>query len=162
VREAIAADIRRLREAADGPIQDASTRLRIESLRNEVNALMEQMEKDDAYVGAWRAKRNELKELEQAGVGLELSRYDGLFRQASEWCAPIKSAIQLANDIDASLRALESMQPVIEQATENLNQSLQTQLVQPVPEAPNNGLVQTARNQERSAQSKLDNWEEAA
>ncbi|WP_454456630.1 AAA domain-containing protein [Thauera phenylacetica] len=160
VREAIAADIRRLREAADGPIQDANTRLRIESLRNEVNALMEQMEKDDAYVGAWRAKRNELKELEQAGVGLELSRYDSLFRQASEWCAPIKSAIQLANDIDASLRALESMQPLIEQATENLNQSLRTQLAQPVPEAPNNGLVQTARNQERSAQSKLDNWEE--
>lgn len=160
VREAIAADIRRLREAADGPIQDANTRLRIESLRNEVNALMEQMEKDDAYVGAWRAKRNELKELEQAGVGLELSRYDGLFRQASEWCAPIKSTTQLANDIDASLRALDSMQPVIEVATENLNQSLQTQLVQPVPEAPNNGLVQTARNQERSAQSKLDNWEE--
>ncbi|MBF3235998.1 AAA family ATPase [Aeromonas veronii] len=160
VREAIAADIRRLREAADGPIQDANTRLRIESLRNEVNALMEQMEKDDAYVGAWRAKRNELKELEQAGVGLELSRYDGLFRQASEWCAPIKSAIQLANDIDASLRALESMRPLIEQATENLNQSLRTQLAQPVPEAPNNGLVQTARNQERSAQSKLDNWEE--
>lgn len=160
VREAIAADIRRLREAADGPIQDACTRLRIESLRNEVSALMEQMEKDDAYVGAWRAKRNELKELEQAGVGLELSRYDGLFRQASEWCAPIKNATQLANDIDASLRALESMQPVIEQATESLNQSLQTQLVQPVPEAPNNGLVQAARNQERSAQSKLDNWDE--
>ncbi|WP_217542599.1 DEAD/DEAH box helicase [Vibrio metschnikovii] len=160
VREAIAADIRRLREATDGPIQDANTRLRIESLRNEVNTLMEQMEKDDAYVGAWRAKRNELKELEQAGVGLELSRYDGLFRQASEWCAPIKSAIQLANDIDASLRALDSMQPVIEDATESLNQSLRTQLAQPVPEAPNNGLVQAARNQERSAQSKLDNWEE--
>lgn len=160
VREAIAADIRRLREAADGPIQDANTQLRIESLRNEVNALMEQMAKDDAYVGAWRAKRNELKELEQAGVGLELSRYDGLFRQASEWCAPIKSATQLADDIDASLRALDSMQPVIEQATENLNQSLRTQLMEPVPEAPNNSLVQTARNQERSAQSKLDSWEE--
>lgn len=160
VREAIAADIRRLREAADAPIQDANTRLRIESLRNEVSALMEQMEKDDAYVGAWRAKRNELKELEQAGVGLELSRYDGLFRQASEWCAPIKSATQLADDIDASLRALESMQPVIEQATESLNQSLRTQLAQPVPEAPNNGLVQAARNQERSAQSNMDSWEE--
>lgn len=159
-REAIAADIRRLREAADAPLQDANTRLRIESLRNEVNALMEQMAKDDVYVGAWRAKRNELKELEQAGVGLELSRYDGLFRQASEWCAPIKNATQLANDIDASLRALESMQPVIEQATKSLNQFLQTQLEQPVPEAPNNGLVQAARNQERSAQSKLDNWDE--
>ncbi|MCL6417045.1 AAA domain-containing protein [Aestuariirhabdus sp. Z084] len=160
VREAIAADIRRLREAADGPIQDASTRLRIESLRNEVNALMEQMEKDDTYVGAWRAKRNELKELEQAGVSLDRGRYDGLFRQASEWCAPIKSATQLADDIDASLRVLESMQPVIEQDTESLNQSLQTQLVQPLPEAPSNGLVQAARNEERGAQSNLDNWEE--
>ncbi|WP_201790043.1 hypothetical protein, partial [Cronobacter sakazakii] len=71
VRDAIAADIRRLRESADGPIQDAKTRLRIESLRNEVNALMEKMEKDDAYLRAWRAKRNELKELEQVGVGLD-------------------------------------------------------------------------------------------
>jgi len=160
VREAIAADIRRLREAADGPIQDVSTRLRIESLRDEVASLMDQMVHDGSLVTSWQVKKKELKELEQIGVGLELSRYDGLFRQASEWCAPIKSAIQLANDIDASLRTLESMQPVIEQATENLNQSLQTQLVQPVPEEPNNGLVQTARNQERSAQSKLDNWEE--
>lgn len=159
-REAIAADIRRLREAADGPIQDASTRLRIESLRNEVNALMEQMEKDDAYVGAWRSKRNELKELEQAGVGLEISRYDGLFRQASEWCAPIKSATQLANDIDASLRALESMQPDIEQAVEILKQSLQVQLSQPAPEVPSDGLVRGAQNQERIAQSNLDDWNE--
>jgi hypothetical protein len=160
VRDAIAADIRRLRESADGPIQDAKTRLRIESLRNEVNALMEKMEKDDAYLRAWRAKRNELKELEQVGVGLDRTRYDGLFRQAAEWCAPINNATQLANDIDASLRALESVLPVIEQATESLSQSLLTQLAQPVPEAPNNGLVQTARSQERSAQSKLDNWEE--
>jgi hypothetical protein len=79
-------------EAANGPIQDASTRLRIESLRNEVKALEEQMEKDDAFVDAWRATRKELKELEQAGVGLERSRYDGLFRQATKWCAPIENA----------------------------------------------------------------------
>jgi len=52
VREAIAADIRRLRDAADSPIQDASTRLRIEALRNEVKALEERMEKDDAFVDA--------------------------------------------------------------------------------------------------------------
>ena len=160
VREAIAADIRRLRETEDSSIQDANTQLRIESLRKEVNALMDQMEKDDAYVGAWRAKRNELKELEQTGVGLALSRYDGLFRQASEWCAPIKSATQLANEINESLHALEIMRPVIEQAMESLSQSLRTQLAQPVPEAPNNALVQAARSQERSALSKLENWEE--
>lgn len=159
-REAFAADIRRLREAADGPIQDASTRLRIESLRNEVNALMEQMEKDDTYVGAWRAKRNELKELEQAGVGLDRGRYDGLFSQAHEWCAPIKNAAQLANDIDASLSLLEKGRPVIERAIESLKQSLQTLLLQPLADAPNDGHVQAARNQERSAQSKLDNWDE--
>ena len=33
------------------------------------------MEKDDAFVDAWRAKRKELKDLEQAGAGLERSRY---------------------------------------------------------------------------------------
>ena len=159
VREAIAADIRRLREAANAPIQDPSTRLRIESLRNEVKVLEEQMEKDDAFVDSWRARRKELKELEQAGTGLERSRYDGLFRQASKWCAPIENAAQLADDIDASLNALEMAQPVIEQAIESLKQSLQTQLLQPVPEAPNDGLVQAAQSLEHSIQNKLDDWD---
>ncbi|HBP6331109.1 AAA domain-containing protein [Pseudomonas aeruginosa] len=158
-REAIYADIRRLREAADGPIQDASTRLRIESLRNEVKALEEQMEKDDAFVDAWRATRKELKELEQTGVGLERGRYDSLFRQASEWCAPIKNATQLADEMDASLTALERTRPVIDQAIETLKQFMQAQLSQPATEAPNDGLVRSARNQERSAQSKLDDWD---
>jgi len=160
VREAIAADIRRLREAADGPVQDASTRLRIESLIREVKALDEQMEQDSAFMDAWRAKRKELKELQKAGVGLDRSRYDGLFRQADEWCAPIQNAAQLADHIDASLSVLDRKQPVIEQAIESLKQSLQTLLLQPAPEAPNDGLVQAVRNQERSAQSKLDNCDE--
>lgn len=160
VREAIAADIRRLREAANGPIQDASTRLRIESLRSEVKALEEKMEKDDAFVDAWRATRKALKELEQAGVGLERSRYDCLFRQVSKWCAPNGNAPQLADEMCASLTALDRTQPVIDQAIEILKQSLQTQLSQPAPEAPDDGLMRAARNQERSAQSKLDNWDE--
>ncbi|WP_312451493.1 DEAD/DEAH box helicase [Stutzerimonas nitrititolerans] len=158
-REAIYADIRRLREAANGPIQDASTRLRIESLRNEVKALEEQMEKDDAFVDAWRATRKELKELEQAGVGLERSRYDGLFRQAAKWCTPNENATQLADEMDASLAALERAQLVIGQAIETLKQFMQAQLSQPEPEAPNDGLVRAARHQERSAQSKLDDWD---
>lgn len=159
-QEAIAADIRRLREAANGPIQDASTRLRIESLRNEVKALEEQMEQDDAFVDAWRATRKELKELEQAGVGLERSRYDGLFRQAAKWCTPNENATQLADEIDASLAALERAQPVIGQAIEILKQSLQVQLSQPTPEVPCDGLVRGAQNQERIAQSNLDDWNE--
>ena len=160
VREAIAADIRRLQEAANGPIQDASTRLRIESLRNEVKALEEQMEKDDTFVDAWRATRKELKELEQAGVGLERDRYDGLFRQANKWCAPNGHATQLADEMDASLIALDKVRLVIEQSIEILKQSVQTQLSRPATEAPNDGLVRGAQNQERSAQSKMDNWDE--
>lgn len=158
VKEAVSADIRRLREGAAGLIQDASTRLRIEALQNEVNTLMEQMAKDDAYVGAWRAKRNELKELEQAGTGLERSRYAGLFRQASEWCAPIENATLLADEMAASLVKLENTQLVIEQAIDVLMQSLQSQLSQPAPEAPNDSLVRDAQNQERSVQIKLDDW----
>lgn len=159
-REAISADIRRLREAADGPIQDASTRLRIESLQSEVKALEEQMEKDDAFVDAWRARRKELKELERAGVGLDRSRYDGLFRQATKWCASIENATQLADEMDASLTVLERAQPVIEQVIEILQQSMQTQLSQPAPDVPTDGLVRGARNQECSTQSQLDNWDE--
>ncbi|MGI2166499.1 AAA domain-containing protein [Shewanella oncorhynchi] len=160
VREAIAADIRRLREAADSPIQDASTRLRIESLRNKVKALEEQMEKDDAFVDAWRATRKELKDLEQAGVGLERCRYEGLFRQAAKWCAPIENASLLADEIAASLTELERKQPVIEQAVEILKQSLQVQLSQPAPEVPSDGLMRAAQNKERIAQSNLDDWNE--
>lgn len=160
VREAIAADIRHLREAADGPIQDASTRLHIELLRNEVKALEEQMEKDDAFVDTWRAKRKELRKLEQAGAVLERSRYDGLFRQATNWCASIENATQLADEMDASLTALEKAQPVIEQAIEILKKSIQSQLSLPALEAPNDGFVRGARNKERSAQCELDDWNE--
>ncbi len=160
VREAIAADIRRLREAADGPIQDVSTRLRIESLRDEVASLMDQMVHDGSLVTSWQAKKKELKELEQIGVGLDLSRYEGLFCQASEWCAPIKSASQLADEMDASLTMLERAQPGIKQAVEIIKQSLQAQLSQPAPQVPSDGLVQGAQNQQRIAQSNLDDWDE--
>ncbi|MDH1316117.1 AAA domain-containing protein [Shewanella xiamenensis] len=160
VREAIAADIRRLREAADSPIQDASTRLRIESLRNKVKALEEQMEKDDAFVDSWRATRKELKDFEKAGVGLERSRYEGLFRQAANWCAPIENASLLADEIAVSLTELERLQPAIEQAIEIIKQSLQAQLSQPAPEVPSDGLMRGAQNKERIAQSNLDDWNE--
>ena len=159
-REAIAADIRRLRETTNGPLQDASTQLRIESLRNEVKALEEKMEKDDAFVAAWRATRKALKDLEQAGVGLEHSRYDGLFCQATKWCAPIENPTLLADEIAASLTELERAQPGIEQAVEVLKQSLQAQLSQPEPAVPSDGLVRSALSQERIAQSNLDNWDE--
>lgn len=160
VREAIAADIRRLRETANGPLRDASTQLRIESLRNEAKALEEKMEKDDAFIEAWRATRKELKDLEQAGVGLERSRYDGLFHQASKWCAPIENPTRLADEIAASLTELERAQPGIEQAVEVLKQSLQAQLSERAPEIPSDSLLRSAQNQERIAQSNLDNWDE--
>lgn len=159
-RETIAADIRRLRETAGSPIQDASTRLHIESLRNEVKVLEEQMEDDDAFVDAWRATRKKLKELEQACVGLEHSRYDGLFRQSKKWCDPKSNEIQLADEMANSLTTLDGTQLVIENSLENLKQSLQIQLFQPVPETPNDTFVRDAQNKERSAQSNLDNWNE--
>lgn len=159
-REAIAADIRRLREAANGPIQDVSTRLRIESLRDEVASLMDQMVHDGSLVTSWQAKKKELKELEQIGVGLDRSRYEGLFRQASEWCAPIQNASLLADEIVTSLTELERMQPVIEQAVEIIKQSLQEQLSQPVPEVPSDDLVRGAQHRQRIAQSNLDDWDE--
>ena len=160
VREAIAADIRRLRDAANGPIQDVSTRLRIESLRDEVASLLDQMVHDGSLVTSWQAKKKELKELEQIGVGLDLSRYEGLFRQASEWCAPIQNASLLADEIATSLTELERMQPVIEQAVEIIKQSLQAQLSQPVPEVPSDDLVRGALYRQRIAQSNLDDWDE--
>ena len=160
VREAITADIRRLSEAADGPIQDVSTRLRIESLRDEVASLMDQMVHDGSLFTSWQAKKKELKELEQIGVGLERSRYEGLFRQANKWCALIENASLLADEIAASLTELERQQPVIEQSIEILKQSLQVQLSQPAPEVPSDGLVRGAQNRERIAQSNLDDWNE--
>lgn len=160
VREAIAADIRRLREAADAPIQDAGTRLRIESLRDEIAALQDQMVHDGTLVGDWQAKKKQLKELEQAGVGLEHSRYYGLFRQATKWCATIENATFLADELASSLIELERMQPVIEKAIDTLKQFLQAELSQPVPEVSSDALVRRAETQESSAQSNLDKLDE--
>lgn len=159
-RNVIAADIRRLRNAADGSVQDVSTRLRIESLEKEVKSLEEQMERDDAYVDDWRAKRKELKELKQSGAILQRSRYDGLFRQVSEWCVPIESATQLAVEMDACLSDLESARPAIEQCIEILEQSIKTQLSQPEPEVPDDSSMRSAQSQVSNARSNLDRWNE--
>ena len=156
VREAITADIHRLREASDSPLQDAGIRLRIESLQTEVNTLEDMMEKDDAFVVEWRNKRKELKELQQTGVGLDHSRYEGLFIQATKWCGPIENPTQLASDIAADLGALEKAQPMIDRSIEALKQYLQTQLSEPAPVTPDDRLVRGAENQVRTAQSKLD------
>lgn len=159
-RDAIAADIRRLRKAADGSVQDVSTRLRMESLEKEVKALEEQMERDGTCVDVWRSKRKELKELKQSGAGLQRSRYDGLFRQVSKWCAPIENATQLADEMDACLSELDRIRPDIEHRIEMLEQSIKTQLSQPDPEAPDDGSIRSAQRQVSNAQSNLDKWDE--
>ena len=154
-RDAIHADVRRLREAATGSLQDAETRLHIESLKREVDVLAHQMEGNDAYLEPWRAKRKELKELEQAGTGLDRQRYQ-VFEQAEKWCAPIENASRLADEIAACMSALHQAGSEIERAVEALQQQTRIQLSKPAFEMPSGHGVQAAQSQERRAQQALD------
>lgn len=154
-RDAIDADVRRLREAANGPLQDAETRLRIESLKREVDVLADQMETDNAYVEPWRAKRKELKELEQAGTGLDRQRYQ-VFEQAERWCAPIENSNRLGGEISACISELYEARSAIEYTVEALKQQTLSQLSKPAFEMPSDQDMQTARSQERRVQQALD------
>lgn len=153
-REAIEADVRRLREATNGSLKDAETRLRIESLRREVDILADQMEGDNAYVEPWRAKRKEIKELEQAGSGLDGRRYQ-IFEQAGKWCAPIENPSRLADEINACMSALHRAGSAIEQALEALQHQTRSQLSKPAFAMPSDKNVQAAQSQERRVQQGL-------
>lgn len=154
-RDAIEADVRRLRESANGSLQDAETRLRIESLKHEVDVLADKMEGDNAYVEPWRAKRKELKELEQSGTGLDRHRYQA-FGQAENWCAPIENASRLADEINACMAALHQARSEVERAVEALQQQVQAQLSKLALEMPSHHALQAAQSQERRAQQALD------
>lgn len=160
VREAIAADVRLLRQASDSPLQDATTRLRIEALRKEIEALEEKMASDDTYVDEWRVKRKELKELEQSNSGLERSRYEGVFVAATSWLASVENTTHLASEIESVLATLVNAKPNINQAIQVLKDSIHAQLMQPEPEAPSQAPVQEAQAHEQFTRSKLDEWEE--
>jgi hypothetical protein len=154
-RDAIEADVRRLREAANGALQDAETRLRIESLKREVDALADKMEGDNAYVEPWRAKRKELKELEQSGTGLDRQRYQD-FGQVKSWCAPIENGIRLADEINACVAELNQASSEVERAMEALQQQLHVQLSKPALKMPSVHALHAAQSQERRAQQNLD------
>ncbi|MCV4285122.1 AAA domain-containing protein [Pseudomonas capsici] len=153
-REAIGADIRRLRDATNGSLQDAETRLRIESLRREVDVLADQMEADNAYVEPWRAKRKEIKELEQSGSALDGQRYQ-IFAHAVKWRAPIENASRLADEISACISVLQQASPAIEQAVETLQHQTDRQLSTPALETPSDQEVQAAQSQERRIEKSL-------
>lgn len=153
-REAIEADVRRLREAVNGSLQDAETRLRIESLRREVDILADQMEADNSFVEPWRAKRKEIRELEQAGSGLDGRRYQ-IFEQAGIWCAPIESPGRLADEVSVCMSALQRVGLAIEQALGALQHQTRSQLSRPAIAMPSDKDVQAAQSQERRVQQGL-------
>ncbi|MFM0125531.1 AAA domain-containing protein [Paraburkholderia sp. RL18-101-BIB-B] len=94
-RGEIEADARRLHDAGDGRMQNAETRLRIDACRAEVARLEELMEDDASHLASWRAKKAELRALQNAGDGLDRSRYLDLFTDAEEWCTPGAPASQI-------------------------------------------------------------------
>lgn len=154
-RDAIDADVNLLREAATGSVQNAETRLRIESLKREVTVLADRMEGDDAYVTPWRAKRKELKDLEQSGTGLDRQRYQ-IFRQAEIWCAPIENGSRLADEINACMAELHQAHTEVERAVQALQQQVQVQLSKPALEMPSVQALESALSQKRRTQQALD------
>lgn len=151
----IEADVRRLREAGNGSLQDAGIRLKIESVRREVDVLADKMESDDSYVEPWRAKRKKLKELEKSGAGLDPQRYQ-IFDNADEWSAPIKNASRLADEITSCMSELHQASSEIDRAIDALQQEVRSQLLIPSPKKPSEQGVKAAELNESLSQQALD------
>lgn len=141
-RGEIEADVRRLQGAGDGPLQNAATRLRIDECLAEIARLEELMVNDAAFLAPWRAKKMELKELQEAGDGLDRSRYLDLFVDAGQWCTPGIPAGRLAHSLSATLALIEQTRAEIEGALDAWRAQLDGVLNTLVPVEPDDAPMQ--------------------
>lgn len=154
-REGIEADVRRLKEAEHGALQDTETRLRIESIKKEVSLLAEKMEDDDSFVEPWRAKRKQLKELQGSETKLDEQRYR-IFKKAETWCAPIEDAKRLADEINSCVGELNKASFEVERELETLKAEVLKELEAPKVDEPDSRRLEAAQSQINQALQDLD------
>ena len=93
----------------------------IAELEAEEKALAERVDDDDSLVSAWRAKRQEIKQLRNSSAGgLSADLYSDLFVDADRWCAAIDNAEQVGAELADRLAALRTSNAAIDQALERL------------------------------------------
>jgi hypothetical protein len=103
-------DAARLRAAGARPLQSPDVAIRLAELEAEEKALAVRVDDDDSLVPAWRAKRQEIKQLRSNSAGgLSPELYGGLFVDADRWCTSIDNAEQSGNDLTDRIATLRGI-----------------------------------------------------
>lgn len=114
-------DIARLHAAGARPLQSPDIAIRLAELEAEEKALADRVDDDESLVSAWRAKRQEIKQLRNSSAGgLSADLYGDLFVDADRWCASIDNAEQVGAELADRVALLRASGEVIDGALKRL------------------------------------------
>lgn len=114
-------DVARLCAAGPRALQSPEVAIRIAELEAEEKALAARLDDDDSLVPAWRAKRQEIKQLRNSSAaGLSADLYGELFLDADRWCAVIDNAEQVGAELAGRVAALRTSNEAIDRALTHL------------------------------------------
>ena len=120
-------DVARLEATGGRALQDPEIAIRLSELEAEVAALADRMEDDESLQPAWRAKRQEIKQLRaRAAGGLDPDLYGELFSDAHRWCASIDSAQQAGLELQDRVAAIRRQGHEIDHALRDLRDEVAT------------------------------------
>lgn len=107
----IEADVNRLKDAGPNPLRDPETAVKFAACESELKELEARMESDpdDDLVQAWRAKRQEIKQLRSTSAGgLNPEVYGPLFIDSTHWCAPVENAENRGEELSRRLNEIKT------------------------------------------------------
>lgn len=114
-------DVARLHAAGPRPLQSPDVAMRLAQLEAEEKALADRVDDDESLVPAWRAKRQEIKQVRSNSAGgLSAELYGDLFVDADRWSASIDNAEQAGNDLAIRLTSLSEAGEAIRAALQRL------------------------------------------
>lgn len=123
----IEADVNRLKDAGPNPLRDPDIAVKLAACESELKELEIKMEsdQDDDLVQAWRAKRQEIKQLRSSAAGgLNPEVYESLFVDATYWCAPIDDAQRLGEELSQRLNQIKARRHIFALAWKQLVDSI--------------------------------------
>lgn len=114
-------DVARLHAAGARPLQSPEIAIRLAELEAEEKALADRVDDDESLVSAWRAKRQEIKQLRNSSSGgLSTDLYGDLFVDADRWCTSIDNAEQVGTELADRVAMLRANGEVIDRALKQL------------------------------------------
>ncbi|SMF53727.1 AAA domain-containing protein [Pseudogulbenkiania subflava DSM 22618] len=114
-------DVARLHAAGARPLQSPDIAIRLAELEAEEKALADRVDDDESLVSAWRAKRQEIKQLRNStSGGLSTDLYGDLFVDADRWCTSIDNAEQVGTELADRVAMLRANGEVIDRALKQL------------------------------------------